>query len=54
MATLELVAFDCAGNVVYRKTFAGDARGDWKELVDRVVANAVAAFLREAPAGRRT
>jgi TolB-like protein len=50
-ATLELLAYDCAGNVVYRKTFAHDARGDWKTAVDRVVASAVAEFLRE-PARR--
>ncbi len=50
-ATLELLAYDCAGNVVYRKLFAHDARGDdWKHAVDGVVAVAVGAFLRE-PAG---
>ncbi len=51
-ATLELLAYDCAGNLVYRRTFAHDARGSWRNAVDRVVANAVASFLRE-PAGSR-
>jgi hypothetical protein len=46
-ATLELLAYDCTGNIVYRKTFAHGARGDWKNAVDGVVATAVAAFLRE-------
>jgi TolB-like protein len=49
-ATLELLVYDCAGNIVYQKTFANDVRGDWKSAVDGVVARAVAAFLRE-PAG---
>ncbi len=53
VATLELLAYDCAGNIVYRKTFARDARGDWKNAVDGVVASAVAAFLRE-PASRHS
>jgi hypothetical protein len=46
-ATLELLAYDCAGNIVYRKTFAHGARGDWRNAVDGVVATAVATFLRE-------
>ncbi len=52
LATLELVAYDCAGHVVYRETFAHDARGDWKYAVDDVVNGAVAALLRQ-PAGAR-
>lgn len=47
IATLELLAYDCAGNVVYRKTFAHGAPGDWKNAVDGVVASAVSAFLKE-------
>lgn len=47
IATLELLAYDCAGNVVYRKTFANDARGSWRYAVNGVVADAVAAFLKE-------
>ncbi len=47
LATLELLAYDCDGNVVYRRTFAHDTHGDWRTAVDRVVAAAVAAFLRE-------
>ncbi len=50
LATLEFLAFDCAGNLVYRKTFAHDARGDWKSAVDSVVSSAIAEFLR-TPAG---
>jgi TolB-like protein len=49
LATLELLAYDCSGNVVYRQTFARDARGDWKSAVDAVVARAVATFLHEPP-----
>jgi hypothetical protein len=52
VATLELVAEDCAGNIVFRQTFAHDARGDWKYAVDDVVNGAVSAFLHE-PAGNR-
>jgi TolB-like protein len=52
ITTLELLAYDCTGSIVYRKTFARDARGDWKAAVDRVVQSAVAEFLRE-PAGSR-
>jgi TolB-like protein len=51
IATFELVAYDCAGDVVYRRTFARDARGDWKSAVNAVVANAVATFLRLPPTG---
>ncbi len=50
IATFELLAYDCAGNVVYRQTFADDARGDWKSAVNAVVASAVATFLRTPPA----
>jgi TolB-like protein len=53
-ATLELLAYDCAGNVIYRKTFAHDAPGNnWKTAVNGVVASAVATFLRE-PAGHHS
>lgn len=52
LATLELLAYDCTGSVVYRKTFARDARGDWKNAVDRVVQSAVAEFLHEPPGAR--
>jgi TolB-like protein len=51
-ATLELLAYDCAGNLVYRRTFAHDAHGSWRNAVDRVVSKAVATFLRE-PANSR-
>jgi TolB-like protein len=51
-AILELLAYDCAGNVVYRRTFAHDARGSWRTAVDRVVATAVASFFHD-PAGSR-
>ncbi len=51
LATLELLAYDCDGNVVYRRTFARDTRGDWRTAVDGVVAAAVAAFLREPASG---
>lgn len=51
-ATLEFLAYDCAGNVMYRKTFARDAPGDnWRTAVNGVVASAVATFLREPSAG---
>ncbi len=50
IATLELLAYDCSGNVVYRKTFAHDARGDWKAAVDGVVSTAVTTFLHEPSA----
>jgi TolB-like protein len=53
-ATLELLAYDCAGNLVYRRTFAHDAHGSWRNAVDSVVANAVAAFFREPAANRRS
>ena len=51
-ATLDFVAYDCSGDIVYRKTFANDARGGWKNAVDQVVRNAVAAFLARPPAAR--
>jgi TolB-like protein len=54
-ATLELLAYDCAGNVIYRKTFAHDAPGDnWKTAVNGVVASAVATFLREPATGHHS
>jgi TolB-like protein len=53
-ATLELLAYDCAGNLVYRRTFAHDANGSWRNAVDRVVAKAVASFLREPAPSRRS
>jgi hypothetical protein len=52
-ATLELLAYDCAGKLVYRRTFAHDARGSWRDAVDRVVAKAVASFFREPVHSRR-
>ena len=53
-ATLELLAYDCAGKLVYRRTFAHDARGSWRNAVDRVVAAAVASFFREPAQSRRS
>jgi hypothetical protein len=53
-ATLELLAYDCAGNLVYRRTFAHDAQGSWRNAVDRVVAKAVASFFREPAQSRRS
>jgi hypothetical protein len=53
-ATLELLAYDCAGKLVYRRTFAHDAHGSWRNAVDRVVAKAVTSFLREPARTRRS
>lgn len=53
-AILELLAYDCAGNVVYRRTFAHDAHGSWRTAVDRVVAAAVASFFHDAAGSRRS
>lgn len=54
-ATLELLAYDCAGNLVYRRTFAhDDAQGSWRNAVDRVVAAAVSSFLRDPAPSRRS
>jgi hypothetical protein len=53
-ATLELLAYDCAGKLVYRRTFAHDAHGSWRNAIDRVVSTAVATFLREPQGGRRS
>ncbi len=52
-ATLDFIAYDCSGTVVYRKIFANDARGGWKNAVDQVVRNAVDEFLARPATTRR-
>ncbi len=45
ITTLDFIAYDCTGKVVYRQTFARDAQGDWKSAIDAIVARAVSALL---------
>ncbi|MFN2461783.1 MAG: hypothetical protein ABR591_14050, partial [Candidatus Velthaea sp.] len=51
-ASFELIAYDCAGRVTYRKTFDRDAGGDWKVAVERAVSAAVGAYMHPPKGGK--